>query len=473
MVFSSPTFLFLFLPIVYALHFVVPRRFRNALLLVGSLTFYGWGEPVFVLVMIFSALVNYLLALGIDKNARLNKPRHLYMVLTVVFNIGMLAILKYTDFILSAINGVFGITIPMTGIPLPIGISFFTFQAMSYVIDVYRKQTPAQKSYADLLLYISFFPQLIAGPIVRYHDVAEQIRQRTISAEKTASGLLRFTAGLAKKVLLANYAGLIADKIYGLANGELTMAVSWLGAFAYLLQIYFDFSGYSDMAIGLGRIFGFEFKENFLYPYAAQGLKDFWRRWHVSLSTWFKEYLYIPLGGNRHGHLRTALNKSIVFFLTGLWHGANWTFVIWGLVHGCFLLLEDYGVIPVQKLWRPLRHVYTILIVLLAFVLFRAETFQQAAAMLTAMFTNFTPAAAGSPAAGLLAELASPATLIILPLAMVLSLPILPQIRKLSNGRLASMPVTALRYAGAAVIFAICLFSLSTSSYNPFIYFRF
>ena len=473
MVFSSPTFLFLFLPIVYALHFVVPRRFRNALLLFASLIFYGWGEPVFVLVMIFSALINYLLALGIDKNIQPGRHRQLFMVLTVVFNIGLLAILKYTDFILSAINGLFGADIPMTGIPLPIGISFFTFQTMSYVIDVYRKQTPAQKNYADLLLYISFFPQLIAGPIVRYHDVAEQIRQRTITADKTASGLLRFTVGLAKKVLLANYAGLIADKIYGLANGELTMAVGWLGAFAYLIQIYFDFSGYSDMAIGLGRIFGFEFKENFLHPYAAQGLKDFWRRWHVSLSTWFKEYLYIPLGGNRHGSLRTSLNKVIVFFLTGLWHGANWTFVIWGLVHGCFLLLEDYGVIPVKKLWRPLRHIYTVLIVLLAFVLFRSETFAQAAAMLTAMLTNFSPSTAGTPAAALLAELATPATFVILPLALILSLPVLPFLRKVAAGRLTSTPLSALRYLGAAVLFALCLLSLSTSSFNPFIYFRF
>jgi len=473
MVFSSPTFLFLFLPVVFALHALVPRRFRNALLLLASLIFYGWGEPVFVLVMILSALVNYLLARGIDRCWRSERPARLFMVITVLFNIGMLAILKYADFILAAFNGLLGTHLPMTGIPLPIGISFFTFQAMSYVIDVYRRQTPVQRNFGDLLLYISFFPQLIAGPIVRYHDVAEQIRQRTLSVDKMASGLLRFTVGLAKKVLIANYAGRIADTVYSLAIPDLAAAVSWLGAVAYLIQIYFDFSGYSDMAIGLGRVFGFEFKENFLYPYAATSLKEFWRRWHVSLSTWFKEYLYIPLGGNRHGRLRTALNKVIVFFLTGLWHGASWTFVIWGLVHGFFLLLEDYKIIPVAKIWRPLRHLYTILLVLLAFVLFRADSFAQAMAMLQTMLFSFAPLAAGSPAALLAAELVTPATLFILPLSLLLAMPVVPALRQRIAATEHGWLLTVCRLAGAVAVFIICLLSLSTSAYNPFIYFRF
>jgi alginate O-acetyltransferase complex protein AlgI len=474
MVFSSPTFIFLFLPIVFLLHLIVPRKMRNLLLLIASLIFYGWGEPVFVLVMILSALVNYALALGIDRDFSKGRVPRRYMVLTVLFNIGMLAVLKYADFLIAAVNGLFGSHLPLTGIPLPIGISFFTFQAMSYVIDVYRKTTPAQKNYWNLLLYISFFPQLIAGPIVRYHDVAGQIQSRTLTVEKTAAGLQRFTVGLAKKVLLANTAGLIADKVFALPNQDLTLAVGWLGALAYLLQIYFDFSGYSDMAIGLGRVFGFEFLENFLYPYAAQSLQDFWCRWHVSLSTWFKEYLYIPLGGNRRGKLRTAANKLAVFFLTGLWHGASWTFVVWGLVHGFFLLLESYRVIPVKRLWRPLRHLYTLLVVLLAFVLFRADTFGQAAAMLRVMFTGL--AAASAPASALLHELLTPGNLLLLPLAFILSLPLLPAWRGFAARKqltLGSPWLAALRAAVAASLFILCLLALSTSGYNPFIYFRF
>jgi alginate O-acetyltransferase complex protein AlgI len=472
MVFSSPTFLFLFLPVVFGLHYVVPRRFRNVFLLIASLIFYGWGEPIFVLVMVFSALANYLLAIGIDKSYQKSRNPRSFMILTIIFNVGMLATLKYADFLLSAINSVFGTHIPMTGIPLPIGISFFTFHAMSYVIDVYRKITPAQKNYWNLLLYISFFPQLIAGPIIRYHDIADQLTNRTLTVSKTTSGLQRFIVGLAKKVLIANAAGLIADRVYGLASGDLTMAVSWLGAFAYMIQIYFDFSGYSDMAIGLGRIFGFEFKENFNYPYIAQGMQDFWRRWHISLSSWFKEYLYIPLGGNRKGKFRTALNKLIVFFLTGLWHGANWTFVVWGLVHGSFLMLESYEIIPVQRLWRPIRHVYTFLVVLLTFVLFRAETFGQAAAMFGQMFAGFTSASA--PAAALLSELLTPGTLLLLPASLLLAIPVLPALRRFAEKiRIPAPLMTSGTYAVGTLLFVVCLFSMATSGYSPFIYFKF
>ena len=471
MVFSSPTFLFLFFPVVFLFNVLLPARFRNTWLLLASLLFYGWGEPLFVLVMILSALFNFTVALGIDKKNQQERSTRLLMVLAVSFNIGLLVVLKYLDFVISILNSLLRLDIPLAGIPLPIGISFFTFQALSYVIDVCRRQTPAQRNFKNLLLYISFFPQLIAGPIVRYHDVAEQISHRPITLEKTASGLLRFTVGLAKKVLIANYFGLIADKVYALDTGELGIAVSWFGAVAYMIQIYFDFSGYSDMAIGLGRIFGFHFKENFLYPYAAAGLKDFWNRWHVSLSTWFKEYLYIPLGGNRHGRFRTAFNKIIVFFLTGLWHGASWTFVIWGLVHGLFLLLEDLKIIPVDRLWKPLRHIYTMLVVLLTFVLFRSETFSQAAAMLKAMFTGFS--AVSSSASILLTELLTVPFLMFLVLSVILSLPVIPWLRQHLAGRENSTSLLALRYVGAALIFVICLFSLSTSGYNPFIYFRF
>jgi alginate O-acetyltransferase complex protein AlgI len=472
MVFSSPTFLFLFLPVVFGLHYIVPRRFRNFFLLIASLIFYGWGEPIFVLVMVFSSLANYLLAVGIDRAYSKSLNPRLFMVLTIIFNVGLLAVLKYADFLLSAINSIFGAHLPMTGIPLPIGISFFTFHAMSYVIDVYRKVTPAQKNYWNLLLYISFFPQLIAGPIIRYHDIADQLTKRTLTVEKTTAGLQRFIVGLAKKILIANTAGLIADRVYGLASGDLTMAVSWLGAFAYMIQIYFDFSGYSDMAIGLARVFGFEFKENFNYPYIAQGMQDFWRRWHISLSSWFKEYVYFPLGGNRKGKFRTALNKLIVFFLTGLWHGANWTFVVWGLVHGTFLMLEGYEIIPVQRLWRPVRHAYTFLVVLLTFVLFRANTFAQAAAMFGQMFAGFTSASA--PASALLAGLLTPGTLLLLPASLILAMPVLPALRRLAEKtRIPAPLLNSGTYAFGTILFVVCLFALSTSGYSPFIYFKF
>ena len=342
MVFSSPTFLFLFLPAVFLVNLLFRRsvRWSNVLLLLASLLFYAWGEPVCVLLMLFTTLVNYLAARAM---ARFPAKRRFWCGLAVVWSIGTLVFFKYTDFLIENLNGLFSLSLPLPHIALPIGISFFTFQAMSYVLDVYRGDARLSRNYFDVLLYIALFPQLIAGPIVKYHDVDEQLHQRTITVEKTASGFRRFCFGLAKKVLIANTLAMTADAVYALPLESVAAPAAWLGAVCYLFQIYFDFSGYSDMAIGLGLAFGFEFKENFHYPYVAGTMQEFWRRWHISLSTWFREYVYIPLGGNRKGKLRTGLNKLAVFFLTGLWHGASWNFAVWGLYHGGFLMLESYG----------------------------------------------------------------------------------------------------------------------------------
>ena len=319
MVFSSLTFLCLFFPVVLILHQVIPNRsFRNGLLIAASLLFYAFGEPVYVLLMIGSSLVNYVLARLIDR-----QRRRVWLVLTVVVNIGALIVFKYTGFLVTNFNALTGLSVPVPAIRLPIGISFYTFQALSYVLDVWKCDVKVQKNYAKVLLYISFFPQLIAGPIVRYRDIEEEIDNREVDLRQTAFGLRRFIGGLAKKVLIADAMGAAADFLFTQGAANLNVLGAWIGAIAYLMQIYFDFSAYSDMAIGLGKMFGFHFKENFLYPYRAATMQDFWRRWHVSLSSWFRDYLYIPLGGSRNGKGRAALNRVIVFFLTGLWHGAN------------------------------------------------------------------------------------------------------------------------------------------------------
>lgn len=474
MVFSSPTFLFLFLPIVWLLHLVTPPKWRNLLLLLVSLVFYGWGEPVFVLVMLLSCLANYGFARALEAGriTAVARKKKAVLILAVVFNIGLLAVFKYTGFLVHTLNNFLSISIPMPGIPLPIGISFFTFQALSYVFDVYRQETPVQRRLDKLMLYIAFFPQLIAGPIVKYHDIADQIDTRTITVRKTCDGLQRFIVGLGKKLLLANTLGHIADQVFALPPTELSFAVSWLGAFCYLIQIYFDFSGYSDMAIGLGHVFGFTFKENFRYPYSADSIQDFWRRWHISLSTWFREYLYIPLGGNRQGQWRTGINRVIVFFFTGLWHGAGWTFIIWGLYHGFFLLLESYRLIRIDRLWRPLRHVYTLLVVLVGFVLFRSDHLVQAGAFLRSMFISFAPA--GDTAARLLQETVTPGFFILLPLSFILALPAGPWLsRRLARTRFSQPVLDSLTLLATLLVLYLCLLSLSAAHYNPFIYFRF
>ena len=469
MVFSSAVFLFIFLPVVFVLSRVLPGiRAKNILLLIASLLFYAFGEPVYILLMLASILVNFtagrllpLCGKGLDK---------LVLALAVVLNLGMLSLFKYTDFFLTTVNQVFSLEIPLTGIALPVGISFFTFQGLSYVIDVYRDREMCAKSIVKLALYISLFPQLIAGPIVIYHDVANQIDHRETNPELTADGVRRFVLGLGKKLLLANTAGRMADLVFTATAQQLDIRVAWLGALCYCLQIYFDFSGYSDMAIGLGRMFGFQFLENFNYPYVSSSIKEFWRRWHISLSSWFRDYLYIPLGGNRKGKLRTEVNKGIVFFCTGLWHGASWNFVLWGLWHGVFIILED--LLPKGgKVRRAIGHVTTPLIVLLGFVLFRADTLGDAGRIFSQMFTgvDFT-----LQSDALLRTLLSPLNIVTVVLGTAFSLPLLPRMKAYAQGEgKAAAALRAGSYLACGGLFLLCVMNLAGSAFNPFIYFRF
>ena len=398
------------------------------------------------------------------------------LIIAVVINLAILGVFKYTGFLVGTVNNLFSLSIPVPEIALPVGISFFTFQALSYVIDVYRGDARVQKNYFSVLLYITFFPQLIAGPIVKYRDIDEQIMNRSQGIEKIARGLRRFICGLGKKVLIANTMGQTADIIFNSDVSALSLPTAWLGAVAYLFQIYYDFCGYSDMAIGLGLMFGFEFKENFMYPYGAANIQDFWRRWHISLSTWFKEYLYIPLGGNRKGKARTYLNKMIVFFCTGLWHGASWTFVLWGVYHGLFLLLE--GAVPaIKKLPRVIAHIYTLLVVTVGFVLFRADTIGQGFTVIGKMFAgfNFTDSSLSLALTQL-----TPWFILMLVAAIIGCAPIRPLADKLrANLYGAAELSTGMKvvqialYALAFVLLFWCMIRLSATSYNPFIYFRF
>lgn len=456
MTFSGASFLFLFLPVSFLLYLLAPSiRVKNALLALVSVFFYAFGEPVYVILLLVSVLMNYVFARLVDRT-------HSKWILgvSVILNLLMLGVFKYAALAVETVNLIPGVSLTVPAIALPIGISFYTFQILSYVVDVYRGDARVQTNVVDLLLYISFFPQLIAGPIVKYHDIDQQIACRTLTAEGCSLGVRRFIVGLAKKLLLANACGLIADTAFGADNPG--TALAWLGAFAYCLQIYHDFSAYSDMAIGLGAMFGFAIPENFRYPYVSGSVQEFWRRWHISLSTWFKEYLYIPLGGNRCGRARMLLNKVIVFFCTGLWHGASLSFILWGLWHGAFLILEDF-VKPKSKkwlsvLWRPV----TLFAVLFGFVLFRAESLPVAVEYLGAMFIY-------APITSAFASCVQGYDLFMLAVATVFSLPVIPFVRD-RIGRRASRVIG---YVAGVLLFAACVITLSSTTFNPFIYFRF
>lgn len=388
MLFSSTVFLFLFLPMVlifYYLPFTKNRKYRNTVLLLASLFFYAWGEPVFVFVMLLSMLFNWIAGKKIESAA--GKRRKWTMIGITAFDIGLLFIFKYLTFFMQNVNRLFfGDSLLIRGIALPIGISFFTFQILSYIFDVYYGKTAAQKRLLDLALYISMFPQLIAGPIVRYDTIADELNNRKETKEDFTQGIGRFIFGLGKKVILSNQLATIADKAFALSGeGALSVGMAWLGILAYTLQIYFDFSGYSDMAIGLGRLFGFHFSENFNYPYISGSITEFWRRWHISLSRWFRDYVYIPLGGNRTGKGKHIRNMFLVWLLTGIWHGANWTFVLWGMVYFVLLFLEKYTGF-VQKIGKIPAHIYTLLMVMVCWVIFRADSIGAAGQYLGNMF---------------------------------------------------------------------------------------
>ena len=431
MVFSSVVFLFLFLPAVIALYIICPAKLRNGLLFAVSLFFYAWGEPVYIWIMLFSTVFDYTNGLLLEyffankeRFVNYQKYRKIVLTVSVVGNLGILCFFKYTEFLLTSLRDLTGTGIHIWKLALPIGISFYTFQTMSYTIDVYRQKVKAQHNLIAFGMYVSMFPQLIAGPIVRYASVEQQMNDRVLVPAKMAAGLQRFIIGLGKKVLLANQIGALWTEISTQKTG--TVLGAWLGAIAFMFQIYFDFSGYSDMAIGLGHIFGFTFPENFKYQYISKSITEFWRRWHISLGTWFKEYVYIPLGGNRKGKAKTYWNKLIVFFCTGLWHGANWTFIIWGLWHGFFIVAED----AVKKLFglekhgkggrnpacAVLKHLYTLLVVLVGFVIFRADNMGQAFSMIGAMFSG---GSASAQTGLLLAQCLTPLTLFALAVGLV------------------------------------------------------
>ena len=481
MVFSSTIFLFFFLPLTLLAYFVVGPRGRNAILLAASLLFYAWGETVYLLVMLFSIAANYLFGLLIDQARQRGRRGRLAFVFAVATNLGLLGFFKYANFFVDNLNQllqVLGVAPVEVGrVHLPIGISFFTFQALSYIIDLYRDETRVQRSLLNFALYKALFPQLIAGPIVRYRDVAREIEQRTVSLHDFAGGVQRFIIGLGKKVLIANVMGRAADTIFATPAETLPATLAWTGAIAFMLQIYFDFSGYSDMAIGLGRMFGFHFLENFNYPYIARSVREFWRRWHISLSTWFRDYLYIPLGGNRHGPVRTGANLLLVFLLCGLWHGASWTFLIWGVYHGIFLVLERVPAVRrlLDRLPAPLQHAYVLLVVLVGWVFFRADTFAHALAYLEAMVDFSRPPLFNSQ---LFLALNNEFSLT-LAAAVIGSTPVFMLLQRWRTGR-PIVPAPAMRWLAATAqvgsLGFVLVYSIAAvlgGAHNPFLYFRF
>ena len=476
MVFSSVIFLCLFLPIVLGGYYLLPKRkAKNLWLIASSLLFYAFSGLWYVLLLLFSVFCNYLAGLFVS-----GRKGVLYVAVAV--NLGVLGVFKYLTFLVRTVDQLPGVAITVPSIVLPVGISFFTFQGLSYVIDVYRNERLKSTRFRDVLLYIALFPQLVAGPIVRYEDVADEIKGRRHTLEQLANGLRRFIIGLSKKLLIADVCGSVVTLIYSAERSVLDSRTAWLAAVCYLLQIYFDFSGYSDMAIGLGLCFGFHFKENFNYPYVSSSIQEFWRRWHISLSTWFREYLYIPLGGNRKGKAKTYRNKLIVFFCTGLWHGANWTFIIWGLWHGFFIVTEDaakklfglgkYGKNRRNPVETVLKHLYTLLVVLIGFVIFRADNMGQAFSMIGAMFSGIC---ASAQTGLLLAQCLTPLTMFALLLGLVGSTPVLPLVCRKAEQQTGSVYVClrVLSYAGALALLLVDILHLSAASYVPFIYFQF
>lgn len=483
MVFSSPIFLFGFLPIILFAYYLSPGAIKNIVLLLASLLFYAWGEVFYVGIMITSIISNYVFG-KLIYSAQQNKNQHtlskIYVALGIIVNIALLTSFKYANFITDNINSLlllFDISpVELNPIHLPLGISFFTFQAISYIVDIYRKEVKAQNNIYNLALYISLFPQLIAGPIVRYHDIASQITDRSHSIELFSSGVQRFIIGLSKKMIIANPMGEIADNVFALSGGDLTMPLAWIGIVTYTLQIYFDFSGYSDMAIGLGRMFGFRFHENFNYPYISKSLREFWRRWHISLSSWFRDYVYIPLGGSRVSTFRVYLNLLVVFVITGFWHGASWNFVIWGLFHGFFLASEHMGFSNIlNKVWNPVQHLYLLFVVIVSWVFFRSETLTDAIIYLKAM----TDLASWHSSELQIAKVTSNESIYVFILGVMFTMPVYSWTKKqlasfTAHRNIATVSLIYIpRFLFLTSILFLSILKIASSTYNPFIYFRF
>ena len=466
MLFSSIPFLFYFLPIVLLLYFAVPKKLRNAVLLLSSLFFYGWGEPRFLFFMIISILQGYIFGLLIEKHKGTKRSK-VFLTASVVLSLGLLGYCKYADFFIENFNALTGLSVPLLGIALPIGISFYTFQILSYAVDVYRGDVPAQRNFITLAAYIAMFPQLIAGPIVRYSDVAKQLEERTCSFEKASEGIRRFVFGFAKKILLANTLGELVATFK--ASDDKSVLFYWLYAFAYMLHVYFDFSGYSDMAIGLGKIFGFDFMENFNYPYISGSITEFWRRWHMSLGSWFRDYLYIPMGGNRVSTPRWLFNILVVWMATGFWHGAAWNFVLWGLMFAVLLTIEKLFLIKGLKKLKVLNHIYVLFFVSLSFVLFDSLSISEAAQSMGAML-----------GAGKL-PLVSTETLyylksygVLLIAGIVGATPLCTAlVKKVHNTNRGAVIVNIAEPVVLLTLLTVCTAYLIDGSFNPFLYFRF
>ncbi len=469
MVFSSITFLFLFLPIVLAVYYIVPEKAKNIILLIASILFYAWGEPVYIVLMLLSIILNYFCGQDIEEKSDDPVKAKRSILFAVVVNVLILMFFKYYGFLLDMLNSILPVEIPYRELPLPVGISFYTFQSLSYVLDIYWKKVKPQKNILYFALYISMFPQLIAGPIVRYIDIEKQLVSRKISAARLGQGAMFFIRGLAKKVILANTAGEIFEQISSMSAGNLSVLMAWLGCISYAFQIYFDFSGYSDMAVGLGKMFGFEFRKNFDYPYISKSITEFWRRWHISLSTWFREYVYIPLGGNRCSAVRNIINLMIVWTLTGMWHGAAWNFIAWGIYYGVLIVLEKYvwGA-SLDEAPRAVRHIYSLVLVMIGWVFFFSPSIGYALRYLAAMFGG----GAGLADSG--------ACFILLTHWLLYLLAVLGSTRvgyALINRVIGIFADGRPRMAAAAVIytgmFFISVAFLVTDTFNPFLYFRF
>lgn len=466
MLFSSMTFVFLFLPIVCLIYLLAKKELHNAILLIASILFYAWGEPRYLAIMILTILANYVGAIALDKHKKYKKP---ILLATIAVDLSFLLYFKYFNFFIDNINSIFAMDITFLEVIMPIGISFYTFQAMSYLIDVYKGDAKVQKDIYKLALYISLFPQLVAGPIVKYRDVDEQIDHRTVTFDKVSYGVKRFIVGLAKKMLLANTLGAVADRIFDLPVVEASPQVAWIGAIFYSLQLFYDFSGYSDMAIGLGSIFGFKFLENFNYPYISKSITEFWRRWHISLSTWFKEYLYIPLGGNRKGKVRTYVNLFLVFLATGFWHGASWNFIFWGLWHGVFIIFEKmtgWHKESKSRIVSGVQHIYTIFVFVIGWVMFRAENMSYATDYIKNMFGLVKEHTAVNDLSYYLDNVEMLALMAGVLCAM-------PVFNKILYVKYEHKVLRTLINVWLFILFVVSSATIAASTYNPFIYFRF
>lgn len=470
MVFSSAIFLFVFLPIVFILYYISPKKLRNTIMFLASLLFYAWGEPIYIFIMLFSTAFDYENGRLIEKFRKQKKEKRckVILILSIAVNLGLLMFFKYTDFFVGNINGLFGLSIDSLGFTLPIGISFYTFQTLSYTIDVYRGVVNAQHNIINFGMYVSMFPQLIAGPIVRYSDIKSQVDSRDENVDEIAAGIRRFIVGLGKKIIIANQIGILWKEIESMTS--LSTSLAWIGAIAFTLQIYFDFSGYSDMAIGLGHMFGFTIPENFKHPYESRSITEFWRKWHITLGTWFREYVYIPLGGNKNGTKRQIINLFIVWFLTGFWHGAGWNFVLWGVYYFFILMIEKVFLLKLMHRWpKLLRHFYTLLVIIIGWVIFACTDMNDMFRFLRAMV------GLGEGFLGGMSEyyMISYGILFVIAGILTTSVPIKLVLRFLPKMNLNNNVEVIIKNCLCIFVLIVSIAFLVGDSYNPFLYFRF